>query len=111
MGLLKNITVHAIDSAAYAGHLHTVQLLSHYDAPATKLAMDNAARNGHMDVVQWLYNNRHEGFSWNAVFAAYRNGHYDIVRWLLSKPLPEPLTMLRSFHLVSEHQFEEGSTP
>ena len=44
--------------------------------------MDYAVYNGHLDVIKWLYENRTEGCTYQAMNWAVESGHLDVVEWL-----------------------------
>ncbi|KAJ3098119.1 hypothetical protein HDU97_004303 [Phlyctochytrium planicorne] len=86
----------ALNSAAYNGHLETVNLLLKHKAKMdsesstgwTPLA--SACLMGHLDVVQFLVvhgsNLEHlTSHKWSPLYAASYSGHTDVVSWLLSQ--------------------------
>ena len=50
--------------------------------PLQKWNIDKAAQNGHLHVVEWLHENRTEGYTEYAMNSAAHNGHLHVVEWL-----------------------------
>lgn len=78
----------AMDQAAKYGHLDVVEWLHfHRTEGCTTWAMDKAAKKGHLEIVkflilQWLSENRHEGFTREALVNAVSLGDMNMFLWL-----------------------------
>ncbi|KAJ3118564.1 hypothetical protein HDU96_000516 [Phlyctochytrium bullatum] len=55
---------------------------------------DELAKNGHGDMLEFLYENRHEGCSANGLSLAAQGGHVNVVKLLLSKGLEATQSLL-----------------
>lgn len=74
-----------LNEAASSGNIDLVRWLHGIGAPCTKLATQGAIKGGHLGVVRWLYYNRIEGFSGDALNLALNYGHLAIAVWLLKQ--------------------------
>ena len=46
--------------------------------------MDRAASDGYLDVIKFLYANRTEGCTDDAMYFASENGHLKVLEWLIA---------------------------
>lgn len=69
------------------GHDDVVIFLSSIGADKSfnQYTIDVAAKYGRKELVEYLYDNRNDGFTLDAIVNAARNGHMDIVTYLQSK--------------------------
>lgn len=66
------------------GHLEIVKHLHQQGYPFTKGALIEAARSGHIGVVEFIYENVPDVYSFMAIDRAAESGHLDVVRYLVS---------------------------
>lgn len=95
--------IHAMDAAAFNGHLHVLEYLHSLQASiaannrkrkrdddaveksapkCSENAVLDAAEHGHLDVVRWLWLNVPDVKSAKVLDAAARGGRLDVVKWL-----------------------------
>ncbi|EGZ14592.1 hypothetical protein PHYSODRAFT_332949 [Phytophthora sojae] len=95
--------IHVMDTAAKYGHLGVIKYLHQISVlfkendqkkrkrggtmsgtgpTCSTAAIDLAAGNNYLQVVEWLHQNRKEGFTEQAVHLAAINGHLEMVQWL-----------------------------
>ena len=83
--IIKTQSTESINKAAEYGKLEAVKLLTEFNFPATKTAMNKAAKGGHLKVVEYLYYNRRELCSANALNWACEGGYIGIAVFLVTK--------------------------
>ncbi len=68
----------------YCNHNHTLMDGVAIFLGCTHLAIDRAAGNGYLATVQWLVENRDEGFTEAALEQAEQYGYHNVTQYLLS---------------------------
>jgi hypothetical protein len=88
-------------AAAVAGHLHLIEYLhKHNIGPFNEAAIDEATRHNKIHVVNFLLENRTEGFS-EAPLIAARKGYLEILKLLVKhdrKRCESTLTLAKTLH-------------
>ncbi|EGG18685.1 hypothetical protein DFA_04181 [Cavenderia fasciculata] len=72
------------DAMDRAKSLEIIQFLHRAGKTCTTAAIDNACSNGDLDIVQFLFENRTEGYTQQAVINACKSGNFDLIKYIIS---------------------------
>jgi hypothetical protein len=100
----EGCTTGAMDYAAKYGHLTIVKFLHTHRAEGCTTAAMNEAHN--LEILQWLSNNRRDGFTNGALFNAVKCGDLEMLMWLFKRTPAEFLPPMLVEIMVLNGQIE-----